>query len=356
MSKNIIKPEYQKFQKELDGKKIELFHLKNENNTEVFLTNYGVRIVSIIFHDKENNPVDINLGHLSIDDYLEPKPNWYGCTIGRVCNRISNAEFTLNGRQYKLKPNIPINLLHGGENSFQVQVFDARKIGDNSVEMKYRSPDGEEGFPGNVDVRIVYTLSSDDALEILYEAETDQDTLFNITNHTFFNLNGEGNGDILSHEVTIFSDRYLPIREGTIPTGVLESVENTPLDFRKPKTVGRDIDSNHPQLIFGSGFDHTYVLKEKFDSEMKYAARAVGDVTGIVLDTYTDQPGIHFYSGNFMDGTKILKTGDLDNRRDALCFETQHFPDAPHNDNFPSIVLKPGEKFTSKTIYKLSLI
>jgi len=356
MSKSIIRPEYHKFQRDLDGKKLDLFHLKNKNNTEVFLTNYGARIISIIYHDKENNPVDINLGHLSIDEYIEPKPNWYGCVMGRVCNRISNAEFTLNGKQYLLKPNIPKHFLHGGENGLQIQVFDAKKIGDNSVEMKYCSPDGEGGFPGNVDIKIVYTLSDDDAFEILYEAETDEDTIFNITNHTFFNLNGEGSGDILSHEVTIFADRYLPILEGTIPVGVLESVENTPLDFRKPKTVGRDIESDHPQLIFGSGFDHTYVLKEKFDSEMKHAARAVGDSTGIVLDTYTDQPGVHFYSGNFMEENKVLKTGDLDIRREGLCFETQHFPDAPHHDNFPSIVLKPNEKFVSKTVYKLSLV
>jgi len=356
MSGNIRKPEFKNFEKEFNGKKIGLFQLKNENNTEVFVTNYGARIVSIIYHDKENNPLDINLGHLSIDEYLEPRPNWHGCVIGRVCNRIAGAEFTLNGKQYKLNANIPGALLHGGYGGFQNQVFDAKNLSDNSVELKYLSVDGEEGFPGNVNVRIVYTLTSNDELEIVYEAETDEDTIFNITNHTFFNLNGEGSGDIFSHEVTIFADRYLPIIEGTLPKGTLEPVEGTPLDFRTPKSIGQDIGSDHEQIVLGTGFDHTYVLKEKFDSEMKYAGRAVGDRTGIAMDVYTDQPGFHFYSGNFMDGTNTLKTGDKDNFREGFCFETQHFADAIHHDNFPSIVLKPNEKFTTKTIFKLSII
>ncbi|OPC53308.1 galactose mutarotase [Elizabethkingia miricola] len=348
------RPERQKFQKEKDGKKIDLFQLKNKNNTEVFLTNYGARIVSFLFNDRNNNPVDINLGHASIDEYLEPKGNFYGCVIGRVCNRIGGAEFTLNGKNYQLNPNIPNNLLHGGENGFHTKVFDVENTGDNFVKMTYHSEDGEEGFPGNVKVRVTYMLTDEDALEILFEAESDKETPFNITNHAFFNLNGEGNGDMLRHQLQIFAEKYLQVTENVVPNGTLESVENTPFDFREVKTIGQDINADDQQVVLGSGFDHTYVLKETFDSELLHAAKVNGDLTGIVLDVYTDQPGVHLYTGNFMDETHTLKSGKTDGWREAFCLETQHFPDAVHHDHFPSIILKPGDKFASKTVFKLS--
>ncbi|WP_336664984.1 aldose epimerase family protein [Elizabethkingia meningoseptica] len=353
-TQTITYPDPQRFEKTIDGKKVSLFHLQNKNNTQVYLTNYGARIVSFIFNDSRNNPVDVNLGKTGIDEYTEPKGNYYGCVIGRVCNRIAGAAFDLNGKHYQLKQNIPNNLLHGGTDGFHTKVFDAGTIDDNKVAMSYYSQDGEEGFPGNVKVKVSYTLTDDDALEITFEAESDEATPFNITNHAFFNLNGEGSGDMLGHTLQIFADRYLPVTENVVPNGSLEPVENTPFDFRTAKTIGADINADNPQVILGSGFDHTYVLKEQFDEQLLHAAQATGDRSGIVLDVYTDQPGVHFYSGNFMDETHVLKSGDPDRWREAFCLETQHFPDAVHHEHFPSIILKPQEKFVSKTVFKLS--
>lgn len=347
-------PQVSDFEKSINGKKTTLVALKNSNGVEVFLTNYGARIVSVLVPDKDGNKVDVNLGFNHIDDYTKVNSNYYGAVIGRVCGRIRDSEFRIDEKTYELQPNDNENFLHGGKKGFHTQIFEVEKKAEQAVEFSYVSEYGEEGFPGNLSFKIEYKLTEENELKLNFQAETDKKTPFNVTHHAFFNLNGEGSGDVLAHKLQVFSDEFLPIKADVLPTGKIEKVEGTPFDFTQAKRIGADINSSDQQVQYGNGYDHTFVLSEEFSSEVKHAAQAKSNKTGISLDVYTDQPGIHLYSGNFMDGSFTLKSGKKDEFRNAFCLETQHLADALNNPDFPSIILGPNNIFKSHTIFKFS--
>ncbi len=334
------------FSGSVDEKKVSLFTLNNRNGTRVNITNYGARVVEWLF-----NEVDVVVGFDSLDGYLNATDPYYGATIGRFANRIADGKFIIDGNEYQLPVNNPPNHLHGGRKGFHNCVWTVLASNDRTLQLEYISRDGEEGYPGNMAVTLTYSLTTEDELIIEYAAQSDQATIINLTNHSYFNLNGQGNGDILQHRLQINADHFTPIDESLIPVGQVMKVDNSPLDFRIEKTIGEDINQNVEQLQFANGFDHNYVLHTDPDV---FAARAVGDKTGIVLEVYTTQPGMQFYSGNFMKGENGVKGGVKDEFRTAFCLETQHFPDSPNQPGFPSTVLLPDETFTSKTVYKLS--
>ncbi len=330
------------FHRVVDGKEIKLYTLKNSKGTEVWLTNYGARILSVITPDSAGNRADITLGYRTFDEYLND--NMYlGCLVGRFANRIAKGKFTLDGVTYNLYLNNGQNTLHGGLKGFDKQVWDSRQSGD-TVFFSYLSKDGEEGYPGNLEVKVFYTLTDDNHLLLDMQAETDKKTIINLTNHAYFNLNGEGTGDILSHDLMLVADAITPIDSTLIPTGELMSVENTPFDFRKPFSIGARINEPHQQLVYGKGYDHNWVLS-KVPGTLGLAARLHSPSTGRILEIWTTQPGIQFYSGNFMDGTAKGKSGGIYAFRNGLALEPHHFPDSPNQKNFPSVVLNPGEKF-----------
>lgn len=343
------------FETEIKGKKTSLISLSNTQGMQVHLTNYGARIVGVVVPSKNGHTLDVNLGAADIQAYMQPSANYYGAVIGRVSSRIREARFDLDGKTYALKPNNGDTFLHGGEQGFHCQVFDIDFVDSQEVHFSYLSRDGEEGFPGNLLLKVKYELTHDNELKITYEAQASERTPFNVTNHAYFNLDGEGSGSVLDQELQIFADKYLPVKEDILPTGELAKVENTPFDFRISKPIGQDIAEPNKQLAYGSGYDHTFVLSETFTGKLKHAARAKGKQSGVVLDVYTDQPGIHLYTGNFMEGSFQLKSGAVDDYRTAFCLETQHFSDALNKEHFPSIVLDPGKKWISQTYFKFSL-
>lgn len=338
-----------------DGKEVNLYTISNQNGLEAKLTNYGARVVSLMVPDNNEKLVDVVVGMKSLEDYQESTEAYYGATIGRYGNRIDNGKFTLNGEEYSVPINDEPHALHGGQKGFQDVVWEVVSEEPNKIVFTYLSEDMEQGFPGNLDVQVSYSLTQDNELKIEYEATTDATTVVNLTNHAFFNLNGEGSGEILDHSLQIFADRIVPINEGLIPTGELKSVEDTPFDFRQPKEIGRDIEADHNQLSYGRGYDHTFVLSEKQGKGMSHAATAVGNLTGIVLNVYTEEPGMQLYTGNFMEGKNEFKTGAQDDFRTAFCLETQHFPDSPNQPNFPSTVLEPGETYSTTSIYEFGI-
>lgn len=344
-------PRKEDFESKINGKDTQLIKLEN-NGLQVYLTNYGARIVSILVPDKNGRLTDVNLGHSNIADYTKVKANYYGCVTGRVCGRIGGAKFTIGGKEYQLKPNLGNHLLHGGIDALHTKVFDVDKLTESKVEFSCFSADGEEGFPGNLQLKVSYELTALGELTIEYQAVSDQKTPFNITNHAYFNLNGEGNGDILNHKLQIFSDSFIPVDGEVLPTGEVASVKGTAFDFTQIKTIGRDIDADEIQLNYGGGYDHTFVLGNTLKSQPVLAAKAISDLSGIIMEAYTDQPGIHLYTGNAMDGSLPLKSGGFDHKRTAFCLETQHWTDAINQPNFPSIILQRDIKFTSKTIFK----
>ena len=330
------------FHRKVDGKEIRLYTLKNSKGTEVWLTNYGARIVSVITPDSVGNPADIALGYRTFDEYLND--NMYlGCIVGRYANRIARGKFTLDGVTYSLYLNNGQNTLHGGLKGFDKQVWDSHQNGD-TVFFSYLSKDGEEGYPGNLMVHVFYVLTDDNHLLLDMQAETDKKTIINLTNHAYFNLNGEGSGDILGHDLTLVADAITPVDSTLIPTGELMPVDNTPFDFRKPYSIGARINESHQQLAYGKGYDHNWVLS-KAPGAFGLAARLHSPVTGRILEIWTTQPGIQFYSGNFMDGTAKGKSGGIYAFRNGLALEPDHFPDSPNQKNFPSVLLNPGEKF-----------
>lgn len=333
------------FKSEIEGKQVALKTLRNSSNTIVSITNYGARIVEWIF-----NGVDVVVGFETLQEYVSSSEYYYGAIIGRYANRIAGGAFSLDGNAYQLPVNNPPNHLHGGPNGFHNKVWTIEQSSESSLQLSYFSPDGEEGYPGNLNVILTYTLTDENDLIIEYKAEAESTTILNLTNHSYFNLNGQGSGLILDHTLQINADHYTPVDENLIPIGQILNLDHSPLDFRIPKKIGEDIEQDDEQLKFGRGFDHNYVLHVTPDV---FAARAVGDKTGIVLEVYTNQPGMQFYSGNFMKGSEMIKGGKKDEFRTAFCLETQHFPDAPNQPGFPSAVLQPGEIFSSKTIYKL---
>jgi aldose 1-epimerase len=344
-------PGTESFDKIIDGKQVSLFRLKNRLNTELCITNYGCRIVSLIVRDKNEQPVDVVVGFDSIEGYLTATEVYHGATIGRYANRIARGEFHLKENEYQLAINNGPNHLHGGPGGFHSRVWDVEERSEGSITLSYLSVDGEEGYPGNLRIKVRFRLSIENEVIIDYEATTDETTILNITNHAYFNLNGQGTGTILNHALHINADRYTPVNENLIPTGTLDVVDQTPFDFTSLTTIGKRINENNIQLKYGNGYDHNYVLN-KYGREPEFAARAVADKTGIIMDVFTNQPGMQFYTGNFMSGKNIIKGQVPDHFRTAFCLETQHYPDTPHHSNFPSAVLNPGHLFKSTTIYK----
>lgn len=340
------------FEKTIDGKQTALFTLQNKSGVKALITNYGGRLVSLYVPDAEGNLTDVVAGFSSVDGFKNSLEPYFGATIGRVGNRIAKGKFTLDGKDYTLFTNDGPNTLHGGKKGFQDVVWDAKQINEHSLELHYLSKDMEEGFPGNLDVKVTYDLQDDNALKISYHATTDKNTPVNLTNHAFFNLNGEASGSILDHTVQIAADRYTPVDATLIPNGKLEPVKGTPLDFTKPETIKARIEAAHEQLKFGAGYDHNYVLNAHQPDEA--VATVTGDKTGIVMEVFTDQPGLQFYSGNFMKSKNVMKGNHKDDYRTAFAMETQHFPDAPNQPSFPSITLKPGTVYQTVSTYKFS--
>ncbi|MBB2144914.1 galactose-1-epimerase [Pedobacter sp. LMG 31464] len=334
----------------IDGKALQLYTLKNKNGVSVSITNYGGRVVSILVPNKDNKMVDIALGYDSLKSYYKEGEPFFGALIGRYGNRIGKGKFTLEGKEYQLQINNGPNSLHGGKDGFFSKVWDAKQDGQK-LELNYLSKDGEAGYPGNLTVKVIYTLTDDNALKIDYTATTDKTTVVNLTNHTYFNLSGEGSPTILDHELMIAADIYTPVDSTLIPTGKLQPVKSTPFDFTTPKVIGKEIENVDEQLKFGKGYDHNFALV-KNDGKTA-VARVKSPVSGVIMEIYTTEPGLQFYSGNFMTGVdKDGKGGKSYPHRSAFCLETQHFPDAPNHANFASTVLKPGQTYTTSTTYK----
>lgn len=341
------------FQTEVNGKKTDLFILRNKNNMEVCVTNFGGRIVSVMVPDKDGQMRDVVLGFDSIQDYIS-KPTDFGATIGRYANRINQGQFTLDGVEYQLPRNNYGHCLHGGPQGFQYRVFDAVQPNPQELQLTYLAEDGEEGFPGNITCKTVMTLTDDNAIDIRYEAETDKPTIVNMTNHSYFNLEGDA-GNNSGHLLMVDADYYTPVDSTFMTTGEIVTVEGTPMDFRTPTPVGERInDYEFVQLKNGNGYDHNWVLNAKGDINRK-AASLKSPKTGIVLDVYTSEPGIQIYAGNFLDGSLTGKKGITYNQRASVCLETQKYPDTPNKPEWPSAVLRPGEKYTSQCIFKFSV-
>lgn len=338
----------------IDNKETHLYWIEN-NGLKAAFTNYGGRIVGLWIKDKKGKLTDIVIGMNSISGFQKSTEPYFGATIGRVGNRIAKGKFTLEGKQYNIPLNNNGNTLHGGIKGFQDVVWDAEKINNNVLVFSYTSPDMEQGFPGTLKVKVIYTLTADKGLKMEYEASTDKTTVVNLTNHAFFNLNGEGSGTILNHQMQIFANQFTPVDSGLIPTGELKNVAQTPFDFTTAHTIGERIETENDQLKFGKGYDHNYVLNDIKSDKMIHAASVLGDKSGIVMDVYTLEPGLQFYSGNFMQSKNTLKSGCKDDFRTSFALETQHFPDAPNHSNFASITLKPGKKYHTVSEYRFSV-
>lgn len=341
------------FQTEVDGKQTDLFVLKNKNGMEVCLTNFGGRIVSVMVPDKDGAMQDVVLGFDSIQDYVK-YPTDFGATIGRYANRIGQGRITVDSVQYQLPQNNYGHCLHGGPRGFQYQVFDARLLNPQSLEFTYLSKDGEEGFPGNLTCKVTFTLTDDNAVDIRYSATTDRTTVINMTNHSYFNLDGNPSLTNSDYLLTINADAYTPVDSTFMTTGEMAPVEGTDMDFRQPTAVGACIDNDFVQLKNGKGYDHNWVLNTRGDDSRK-CTTLESPRTGIVLDVYTNEPGIQIYAGNFLDGTITGKKGIVYGHRAAVCLETQKYPDTPNKPEWPSALLKPGEKYDSHCIYKFSV-
>ncbi len=325
-----------------------LYTLKNNKGLEVAITNYGGIITSILAPDREGHFEDVVLGFDSLGGYLSGHP-YFGCIVGRYANRIARGKFELDGKIYKLATNNGPNHLHGGEEGFDKKIWKATDIVKSDsvyLVLEYTSPDGEEGYPGNLDVKVTYVLNNENELKIYYEAQCDKPTPVNLTNHSYFNLAGAGSGNILDHELMIEADKYTVVDETLIPTGELRPVENTPMDFKNSKKIGKDLDQ------VKGGFDHNFVLNNK--GKFSKVAEAFEPISRRVLEVFTSEPGIQFYSGNFLDGTETGKNNKTYHKHYGFCLETQHFPDSPNHPEFPEVILTPGEIYQHQTMYKFS--
>ncbi|HEY6187195.1 MAG TPA: aldose epimerase family protein [Pyrinomonadaceae bacterium] len=344
------------FGKTADGTPVEIYTLTNAHGMEAQIMTYGGIVVSLKAPDRNGRMADVVLGYDTLDGYLKDNGPYMGALIGRYGNRIANGKFTLNGVEYTLAKNNGENHLHGGLKGFDKVVWKGTPLrGGRGLRLTYLSKDGEEGYPGNLSVTVTYSLTNDNELRIDYAATTDKDTVLNLTHHSYFNLAGAGTGDILGHEVFINADRFVPVADsGAIPTGELRNVKGTPMDFTKPMAVGARITQPDEQLNFGRGYDHTWVLNKTRARTPSLAARVYEAKSGRVMEVYTTEPGVQFYTGNFLDGTITGKGGKVYNQRYGLCLEAQHYPDSPNQPKFPSTVLKPGQRYTQTTIYKFS--
>ena len=332
-----------------DGSTIDRYTLKKGRLDATIIT-YGGIIVSLNTPDRAGKLGDVVLGYDSLADYVR-NDQYFGAIIGRYANRIAHARFSLDGTEYKLAQNDGENSLHGGAHGFDTVVWQGRAIADG-VELSYVSRDGEEGYPGTLSVRVRYTLSTA-CLRVEYSATTDKKTIINLTNHSYFNLAGQGRGEILHHQLKINASRFTPVDSSLIPTGSLASVNSTPFDFRKAREIGASIDADNEQLRWGRGYDHNWVL-DGARGQLIEAAEVFEPISGRALEVFTDQPAIQFYSGNFLDGSVVGKGHRVYPKRSAFCLETQHFPDSPHHPNFPPVELRPGEHYHTTTIYKFS--
>ncbi len=333
-----------------DGTKVEIYTLE-EGALKARVMTYGARLVSLEVPDRSGKIADIVLGYESLEPYTTDGKSYFGSIVGRYGNRIAHATFTLDGQRYQLPANDGVNTLHGGLIGFDKLVWSGQEI-PHGVELTLVSKDGDQGFPGTLTARVRYTLEAH-ALRIEYFATTDKDTVLNLTNHSYFNLAGEGQGDILNHLVTIPADRYTPVDSGLIPTGELAPVAGTPLDFHKATAIGARINDSNEQMRLGRGYDHNYVLNNKL-GVMQEAARVEEPTSGRVLTVTTTQPGVQFYSGNFLDGTLHGKHGHVYAQRTGFCLETQHFPDSPNHPKFPTSELKPGQTYHNVTVFSFS--
>jgi aldose 1-epimerase len=337
----------------VQGSSVDLYTLTNAHGIEVRATNFGGIIVSLRVPDKQGRMDDVVLGFDKLDGYLDNKP-YFGAIVGRYANRIAGAHFTLDGVQYSLAVNNGPNSLHGGNKGFNKVIWKAEPFENSEgvgLIFTYVSKDGEEGYPGNLNVTVKYTLSDQDELMFDYEATADKETPINLTQHTYFNLAGEGRGDILGHELALNTDRFTPVDKTLIPTGELRSVKHTPFDFTKPTTIGARINDKDDQIELGHGYDHNFVIR-RTGAGAELAARVREPQTGRVLEVYTTEPGVQFYSGNFLDGTITGKQGHVYKQRFGFALETQHFPDSPNHPDFPSTILRPGQVYRSRTIFK----
>ncbi len=334
-----------------DGRDVEIYTLRNRKGAEARIMNYGGVVVSLKVPDRRGTLGDIVAGFDRFQDYLKPPP-YFGAIIGRYGNRIGNARFSLNGVEYVLARNDGANQLHGGPRGFDKRLWQASLLTPQSLELRYRSKDGEEGYPGNVSATVRYTLTDANELKIEYSAITDKDTVINLTNHSYFNLAGDG--DILAHELWINADRFTPVDKGLIPTGELKNVAGTPFDFRKATPIGARIEQKDEQLALAGGYDHNWVLNRNGNG-LEIVARVVEPKSGRAMEVLTTEPGLQFYTGNFLDGT-LRGKGRTYTRRSAFCMETQHFPDSPNKPAFPSTVLKPGTTYRSTTVYRFSTL
>ena len=349
---NVMK---QPFGKTDDGTSVDIYTLKNKAGMEARITNYGGIVVSLKVPDRKGAFDDVALGYDTLDQYVKNNP-FFGALVGRYGNRIAKAKFNLDGKTYTLAANNGVNSLHGGLKGFDKKVWQAKELtekGGAGIELMCQSKDGEEGYPGNLTVRVQYVLSDDNALRIDYLATTDKDTVLNLTNHSYFNLAGAGNGDILGHVVMIAADKFTPVDEGLIPTGVLQPVKGTPFDFTTPTAIGARIEQPDEQLKFGKGYDHNWVLNSS-SGTLALAVRVTEPTTGRIMEVLTTEPGVQFYVGNFLDGSNVGKGGKVYKHRYGFCLETQHFPDSPNQPSFPSTVLKPGKQYKTSTVYKFS--
>jgi aldose 1-epimerase len=343
------------FGKTPDGHTVDLYTLTNSHGVEVRVMNYGGIVVSLRVPDRAGKLDDVVLGYDNFAEYLDNKP-YFGAIIGRFGNRIARGEFTLDGTTYHLAKNNGPNSLHSGLKGFDKVLWDAEPFTKDQavgVVFTYTSKDGEEGFPGNLKTRVTYTLDDQNELEFACEATTDKATPVNLTHHSYFNLRGEGNGDVLNHEIAINADRFAVVDSALIPSGELRSVTGTPLDFRTSHAIGARINDPYEQLVVAGGYDHTFVLNRK-RADLVLAARMHEPKTGRVLEVYTTEPGLQFYTGNFLDGSAAGKNGHHYARRSAFCLEAQHFPDSPNHPDFPTTILRPGQTYSSRAVYKFS--
>lgn len=344
------------FQSTIAGKETDLYILRNSEGNEVAISNYGGALVAIMVPDRNGNRANVIQGHDNINDIVNSPEPYLSTLIGRYGNRICKGRFQLHGKEYQLPINNGPNSLHGGLKGFNAKVWDALQMNDHTLVLKYVSPYGEEGFSGEMKTTVVYSFTDDNELVIEYMATTNKKTIINLTSHGFFSLAGIANPTptIENLECEINADFYIPIDNTSIPTGEILRVEGTPFDFRKPKTVGKDIDADNEQIKNGAGYDHCFVLNKKEEGELSFAARIKEPVSGRIMEVYTTEPGVQVYTDNWADGYKG-QNGATFPRRSAICFEAQHFPDSPNRPYFPSVVLNPGEQYTQKTVYRFAV-
>lgn len=344
-------PAASRFDTVLDGKKVELAWIQNSQGMKAAITNYGARMVGLWVPAAGDSLIDVVLGLPGIEEYIVAEERFFGAIVGRYGNRIAKGKFSLDGKDYQLGINNPPNSLHGGSLGFHSVVWAMERIDSSALLLRYVSADGEEGYPGQLTVEVEYRLTDANEMTIDYRVSTDKRTIANITNHNYWNLNGEGSGSINNHVLQISAERYTPVDSTLIPTGI-EPVVGTPFDFRQARPIGSGLDSTHPQIRYGLGYDHNFVLDKGITAAPMPVATVKGDKSGIIMEILTTEPGLQFYGGNFMKSVHSLKNGSNDDYRTAFCLETQHFPDSPNQPGFPSTFIEPGKIFTSRTIHR----